>query len=486
MEYAECLLNSEDEKTNKEGFSVITDLVSKGNARAEYLLGTFYLEGRFVKRDEEKAQKILTRSANKGYKESRYKLNELYQTKGIEPTESHERIRYLKTKAENGDYDSMIALANCYLERDGVQTDKKQAEKLLQKAAGSGDEKAMSILGRCYETGAFGRPDREEAIKWYTAGAKKGNKQCKTALARVYDRENGTSEDKEKAIKIYKELAEEGDAQAQYKLALMEGDKELLMKAADNGNVESHFIYGQALYAGNGVQKDVDMAIHYFQKAAERDHIGSCKTLAIIYLSDQSNHRDLSKGKTYLKRAAELGDAESMWNYANILEEEIHDMSKCLEPFEWYKRAATLKHADAGCKVAEYYLCGFGGKNQDPLEAARWYRSALSYTKGGFNPSTEYERMVNEGLKASLKLEDFINQKGRDSRFFVSFAAELTETIKQKVKIAEKVVTETYMYSINEYEVSRTPIYKEIEVTNTYIGEKTMNQPIGQIIPFAI
>lgn len=485
LEYAKILLESSDQKTRKTGFIVISKLASSGDPTAQYLLGIFYLEGTFSNKDLIKAQKFLLKSAEAGNKQSKAKLDELYLSQNVEPIDSAYKIKVLRAKAENGDIDSMINLADCYFKGINVQTDKKQAEKLYLKAAESGNIFAQKTLGIYYERGDFGRTNYEAAIKWYSKAAENGDQYSMMALAKVYSNSTRTTSEKQQAQKLYLELAEKGNVEAQYQLALISQDMRWMEKAADNGHIVSQFLYGQSLYEGNGVKKDVNLAIHYFQMASSKQHIGSCQTLAMIYLSGIYVNKNVSAAKDYLLIAARQDDPTSMYLYAEILESESSNLSECSEAFEWFKRAGIKGSDDAKWKVAEYLLCGYGKKKKDLREAAKWYRGIVLGGDSRIDLSVEYNRLVDDSLKASL----VIDKLSGHFDLYAIYADKKTETIKQKIKVAEEVTTECISYDggpVHEYEISRTPVYKDVAVNNTYLGSTKLHLDINEIVPFAI
>lgn len=70
-------------------------------------------------------------------------------------------------------------------------------------------------------------------------------------------------------------------------------------------------------YYGDGVPKDVPVAVKFFTKAAEQGHLNAMVNLGMILSgNDDKNHTvpvDVTGGVRWLSRAVSYGDANAQW-----------------------------------------------------------------------------------------------------------------------------------------------------------------------------
>jgi TPR repeat protein len=105
-------------------------LAERGHPGAQYLLGTLYVEGKGVERDDTTAFLWFERAANKGHASAQYNLGA------------------------------------SYAEGAGVQKNDVEAAKWFQRAANQGMEVAQLNLALLYAAGKGVKQDNVEAFKW--------------------------------------------------------------------------------------------------------------------------------------------------------------------------------------------------------------------------------------------------------------------------------------------------------------------------------
>lgn len=119
---------------------------------------------------------------------------------------------------------------------------------------------------------------------------------------------------------------------------------------AEAGDAEAQFMVAEALRRGAGVTRDLDRAVRWYRKAADKGQVGAQYALGTLYEKGEGVPRDYA-------RAA-----------------------------EWYRLAANLgHHAGAEFALAQLYYNG-RGLPSDPDEALTWYRRAAN----GGNPAAQY------------------------------------------------------------------------------------------------
>ena len=128
------------------------------------------------------------------------------------------------------------------------------------------------------------------AMAKFRSAADAGSAEAQARLAWILDQ----SEDNEAAVSLYRQSAEQGHAAGEYGLAEM--------------------------YAkGEGVEKDADIALGWFTKAAEKGHLPALRVLISAYEKGQLGLEpdEIQTGR-WLLRAAEVGDRASIMRLATL------------------------------------------------------------------------------------------------------------------------------------------------------------------------
>lgn len=189
--------------------------------------------------------------ADSGDSESQYLLAKKYQTgDGLEKSLGT-AIKYFTLAAEAEHSEAMISLAVMYSEGEGVIKDQKEAVKWLLKADKLNNPKAMRNLGTCYYHGMGVTQDLDKAKKYYKKGAELGDDKCMLNLGIIYFKN-----------------AEEKNRKKDYNEAF-----EWFNKAADKDLAEAISYVGICYEDGLGVEKDLDIALKHYKKAADKGYV---------------------------------------------------------------------------------------------------------------------------------------------------------------------------------------------------------------------
>lgn len=156
----------------------------QGEARAQYMLGLLYSEGRGVVKDDVESARWYTNAARQGYADAQYNL------------------------------------ALDYLAGRGVSKNDTQAVSLLNEAAQQGHPSAQFNLGLLYSEGRGIAKNEAEAVRWYMQAARQGHADAQFYLALAHAEGIGISKNEAEAIRWYRKAAEQGHSRAQYNLAI--------------------------------------------------------------------------------------------------------------------------------------------------------------------------------------------------------------------------------------------------------------------------
>jgi uncharacterized protein len=217
----------------------------RGEAQAQFVLGSMYLQGIGVRQDNAQA------------------------------------AAWYRKAAEQGNADGQYMLGGMYADGRGVPKDSKEAVKWFRQAAEQGYPRAMAYLGAMYLQGIGVRQDDIQAVAWYRKAAEQGIAQAQFSLGRMYDEGRGVPQDDTQAAAWYRKAAEQDDAEAQGFLGAMYGEGRSVpqdnaqavawfRKSAEQGNADSQYLLSMNYITGTGVPMDYVQSYKWLNLAAAR------------------------------------------------------------------------------------------------------------------------------------------------------------------------------------------------------------------------
>jgi TPR repeat protein len=241
--YAVPLPAQQIEEDRKLLVAVIRAKAQKGDALAQYYLGSCYFKGHGV-------------AAN--YVEA---------------------VKWFRRAAEQNDAKAQCILGACYATGHGVATNYVEAVKWYLQAAEQNLPEAQYNLGFCYAKGQGVAKDEVEAVSWYRQAAERNLADAQCNLGVCYAKGQGVATNHVEAVRWYRQAAEQNDAQAQFNLG---------------------FCYAK----GRGVAKDVVEAVKWYRKAAEGGDVNAFKVLArILATSENAAIRDGPNAVVFAEKA---------------------------------------------------------------------------------------------------------------------------------------------------------------------------------------
>ena len=146
----------------------------RGNARAQYWLGTIYEEGKIVRRDYETAVKWFAIAAKGGEADAQYNLALMYRLGQGVPKSNKEAVNWLNRATEQGHSGAQSDLGSMYLQGIGVRKSYQKSLELFQKSAAQCYAIGQVNLGRLYVTGRGVRQNVVTAYMWFHIAATQG------------------------------------------------------------------------------------------------------------------------------------------------------------------------------------------------------------------------------------------------------------------------------------------------------------------------
>jgi len=116
-------------------FESFLSLAEQGHARAQFVLGNMYVEGKGVQQDYAEAKRWFHRAAEQGYTQAQNYLGCMYDEGSGVPQDDAEAVRWFRQAAEQGAARAQHRLGLMYLLGRGVLQDYVQAHKWFNLAA---------------------------------------------------------------------------------------------------------------------------------------------------------------------------------------------------------------------------------------------------------------------------------------------------------------------------------------------------------------
>ena len=202
--------------------------------------------------------------------------------------------------------------------------------------------------------------------------------------------------------------ARAGDASSQYDVAeaYEAGDgvsKDLLMavdwwkKAAEQGNSNGQNKLGWAYMTGTGVDKDPKKAIELWQKSAEQGHRAAQSNLGLAYRDGVGVPKDPQKAVEWWQKAAEQGSKSAQANLALAFSLGLGVTKDSKKAVEWWQKAAEQG------SVASLYALGLSYKNgdgvpKDPQRSAGYFLKAATQGDVDSQIQTALAYVLGEGV----------------------------------------------------------------------------------------
>lgn len=189
------------------------------HVEAQYELSKAYSQGKGAPADPAKAFRWLKSAADNNHAEAQLFLAHALDTgQGLQQNKTLAREWYRRA-AEQGLPLAQRRLGTIYMRGDGVDKNPVEALRWLTAAAEAGDPGAMNNLGLMYFTGDGIDKDAGQARHWYGQAAETGLGRAMLALAALQETGQGGPADLPGAVKLYRQAAEQNTPGATAQLA---------------------------------------------------------------------------------------------------------------------------------------------------------------------------------------------------------------------------------------------------------------------------
>ena len=290
------------------------------------------------------------------------------------PRDCEQSLKYLKMAIAHGDSSSMMSHAMQYLKGECVERDYSKAWDLIQKAARKKVSVAMLMLGVMSEAGIGRTADYKTAQEWY----------FKTA---------------------------ENPVEAFYGSGKRTGGGflvlDLLVEQARSPILVDSFKQFHSL--------DTLKTFLAFQSAAEKGNKYAMMALSSAYLSGACTERDTSIGMSWLRKAANAGNARAMYElgvYYNPRGDNFDGPHDEALAAKWFLKSAEGGYIDGMTSIAVFYYHG-RGVTQDYKKANEWFLKAANKGDALAMNDLGLAYMKGLGVKAdSVKAAEWFQKAG--------------------------------------------------------------------------
>ena len=310
FEIDEDYLNSIYEK---ETIQTMKNLVQNPNDPETQLgLGFIYSQGKYVRKDLNKAFKYFELAANQNLDCAKLIFNIISSQNLYVINDINKAINYLIPIADHDNVFAQFVIGRVYTDAQYVSPDFNKAFHYLSLAANQGEIEAQLYLGDIFINRIFGIRDVNKAIYYYGLAANQNNADALSYLGDIYFHKEFGIQDVNKGLSYYNQAANLKSVIALHQL-------------------------GNIYYAGLNVKRDINKAIEYYTLASNLNSATSQCQLGMIYEKGVFIEKDMKKAIYYYTLAADQNSSIAQYQLGLIYEEGQYvklDLQKAIHYYE--------------------------------------------------------------------------------------------------------------------------------------------------------
>ncbi len=360
-------------KDQGEAIDIYQQLAKKGNAIAQFMLGTY----EYINVDnKQQAVYWLQKSAQKGNPYAQYNLAILSRKNEFHHV-GENFASLLKKSARNHFPQANLLLADHYLMQNSSAREVKQAVAIYQKLAKKQDSRAELKLGFMYAHGIYFNKNPEKGFEWYTKAANNENHVAQYLLANMYQTGKGTKHDIDSAIYYYTKSAKANYQPAEVALGFMyeiykhNYTKALkwYSKAAKSNNPYAFYNLGILYEYGKGVPQNTQKAFAWFQKSALKGYTTAELKIANMYLNGNGVSENAKTAMKWYQKSALKNNPTALYQLGLMNETGVGCDINLDKAKAFYTKAADLGNMKSQLALARI-------NNNDKYAQVRYYREA--------------------------------------------------------------------------------------------------------------
>ena len=304
------------------------------NKFAQFSLANLYYYGSGVEKDLSQAFLWYQRSSSQGQPYAAYSIAQMYRYGEYVTKDNDTAQRYYKQalsgflKIESDDMandDLFYKLGQMFKFGLGTDSDVTKAIEYFRRSAEMNNKNGLFEYGKALLIGEHIPQDTDSALKILEKAVKLKNSNAKTFLALEYISGEHLEQDFEKGIALLTECADSGDVIACYRLGKIYLESEIMPQNLDKA--EKYLLlaedneYTQYALAKLYLQEekyDIQKAVNYFEKSADKNHWASYQLGRIYLFGAKDIERDKEQAIEWFTKSANDGN-----EYAQAILDEI-------------------------------------------------------------------------------------------------------------------------------------------------------------------
>ncbi len=344
-------LGSQCETGDKKCFLDTCFKATSRDVEAQYMLGTYYKEGKGVAQNLTEAYKWFKIAAEVDHREAQFELGICYnEGKGIKKDCKKANI-YFTIAAKKNHIEAIYQLGLNYWNGQGVVKNVDTASSLFSLAKEEGH-----LLSKI------------KFDEWHETLQVKVEGQIHHNLGAEYYYGDFIGKDIDKALKFFMLAANVGCAESAYWIGNHYDDDRLedaihwLTKAADLGNKKAQFLLGCYYKKGHGVIESFEKAFYYVELSANQGLPEAQMFLSLFYQHGLVVEQNLERAAFYLKLSSFLGLKDAQHRLGIYYERGIGVTQDFKEAAKLFELSANQGYEKSQLKMAAYYKTGKGVK----------------------------------------------------------------------------------------------------------------------------
>ena len=304
------------------------------NKFAQFSLANLYYYGSGVEKDLSQAFLWYQRSSSQGQPYAAYSIAQMYRYGEYVTKDNDTAQRYYKQalsgflKIESDDMandDLFYKLGQMFKFGLGTDSDVTKAIEYFRRSAEMNNKNGLFEYGKALLIGEHIPQDTDSAVKLLEKAVKLKNSNAKRFLALEYISGEHLEQDFEKGIALLTECADSGDVIACYRLGKIYLESEIMPQNLDKA--EKYLLlaedneYTQYALAKLYLQEekyDIQKAVNYFEKSADKNHWASYQLGRIYLFGAKDIERDKEQAIEWFTKSANDGN-----EYAQAILDEI-------------------------------------------------------------------------------------------------------------------------------------------------------------------
>ena len=304
------------------------------NKFAQFSLANLYYYGSGVKKDLSQAFLWYQRSSSQGQPYAAYSIAQMYRYGEYVTKDNDTAQRYYKQalsgflKIESDDMandDLFYKLGQMFKLGLGTNSDVTKAIEYFRRSAEMNNKNGLFEYGKALLIGEHIPQNTDSAVKLLEKAVKLKNSNAKRFLALEYISGEHLEQDFEKGIALLTECADSGDVIACYRLGKIYLESEIMPQNLDKA--EKYLLlaedneYTQYALAKLYLQEekyDIQKAVNYFEKSADKNHWASYQLGRIYLFGAKDIERDKEQAIEWFTKSANDGNEYAQAMLDNI------------------------------------------------------------------------------------------------------------------------------------------------------------------------